>query len=209
MEYKAPGYIDWFTPIAPRMGLSVLRKHWDMLKLPIVISRNGLMIYVWLDGREVALTKSQRDIYSSDIEIQKLSYSISNLNPLVNASEKLNITLPKTPEGTTMDQFGNLFSFTYSDLLNFEITHIACGYQSPLFKYDGENFVKENVLRRIPPILIEGRKYIYFKDLPEIQQIDFSKNRPNYVSEKILFDEYGSWHYYWYEQNKRSLFEPV
>ena len=209
MEYKAEGYIVVISPIVPRMGLSVLRKHWDMLKRQIMISRNGLTIFVWLDGREVALTKSQKDTNSTDIEIEKLSYSTSNLNPILNSSEKLTLTLPKIAEGITMDQFGNLFSFTYSDLNDFEITHIACGYQSPLFKYDGENFVKENVLRRIPPILIEGRKYIYFKDLPEIQQREFSVNCPNRVSEKISFDDYGSWHYYWYEQNKRSLFERV
>ena len=82
MEYKAEGYIVVISPIVPRMGLSVLRKHWDMLKRPIMISRNGLTIFVWLDGREVALTKSQKDTNSTDIEIEKLSYSTSKLNPI-------------------------------------------------------------------------------------------------------------------------------
>lgn len=199
--------------IAPLLGLMVLRKHWDMLKHPIVssASSNGIyfFVYSWLDGREIWLTKEERDLNKEFSQLDKLSFCISNLNPLLNNSEKLQLEVPKINKGTCMDQYGNLFEFFRNNTNAVQTNQIACSFQSPLFKYDGENFIEENVLRRIPPVLIENREYVYFKDLPEIQQIEFSKKRPNYVSEKILFDEYGSWHYYWYEENKSSLFKSV
>jgi hypothetical protein len=200
--------------IAPLLGLMVLRKHWDMLKGPIVCSgRNSTneecTIYKWLDCREVWLTKAENAIYKERDQLNELSRVISNLNPLLEKTEPLKLKVPKLSQGICIDQYGNLFSYSQSNSNNIKINHIACSFQSPLFKYDGENFIKENILRRIPPVLIENKEYVYFKDLPEVQQIQFSKKRPNYVSEKILFDEYGSWHYYWYEENKSSLFARV
>ena len=204
----------------------IIRMHWDFGKKPIVNSSSDKNIdttYSWFDGRIVNFTKEEavkkREMFpSSSIQninksfeyIESLSRAESNINPIQTNSEVHSyLNLPKIKSGTCMDQFGSLYEFEHKDDFyeSASITHISCSFQSPLHKYDGDSFLEENVLRRIPPIVIEGKEFFEIKSLPDKQKKLFQSQYGEkfYGVKLIRYDDYTSWHYYWYQDERKLI----
>lgn len=204
---------DNFNRMWPPSHLMVLRKSWDMRKSFIFYrSKEEEYVYHWLDGRKITISDLTNNPLDNITDLYTLTSVTSNLNPLLNIQVPFNIILPETLSGTCMDQYGNLFTFRHTDTnyKDYTIEHIACGFQSPLFKYDGETFLEENILRRIPPTIINNKEYVFLKELPKIQQTQIAKEMSRQiVNDKILFVDYGSWHYYWYEENKWEYWQKL
>lgn len=214
-EFKTRSTIHFFD---------IIRMHWNMSKGPIVNGNEDENIettYSWFDGRRVNFTKDERRKYfelypydSANINesaqyLESISRAESDVNPLCYSGEMSYLKLPKVNSGTCMDQFGNLFTFKHKDDF-YEaaiVDHIACGFQSPLHKYDGESFLEENVLRRVPPVIIDGKKFFEVSLLPEKQKKVFQSlyGEKFYGVKLIPYPEYTLWHYYWYQDERRII----
>jgi hypothetical protein len=202
----------------------IIRMHWDMSKGPIVNGNddeNIVSTYSWFDGRCVNLTQEERKkkfemypfapeyIEGSREYLESLSRAESDINPLYYSGEMAYLKLPKIRSGVCMDQFGNLFKFKHKD--DFYETaildHIACSCQSPLHKYDGDSFLEENVLRRIPPVIIDGKEFFDIKSLPDKQKKVFQSlyGEKFYGVKLIHYSEYTLWHYYWYQDERKIV----
>jgi hypothetical protein len=201
-------------------SLFVIRMHWDFGKNPIVNGNRNENIettYSWYDGRIVNFTKEEQkknfEMYPYAPEYMKqsadylesLSRAESNINLLQKIPVEFHyINLPKIKSGICMDQFGSLYEFEHKDSFfeSAKITHIACSIQSPLHKFDGESFLEENQLRRIPAVIINDRELFEIDSLPLKQKKIFQSlyGEKFYGVKFISYSAYTMWHYYWYQE---------